>query len=62
MKTYHKEDFPNLECPLCNKVCEPVRVSKKYTVTYKRHDCTGGNSRYFSIAENGELYQNGEII
>lgn len=61
MKGYTIKDFDVLDCPMCDKPCKPVRVSKNYVVTYERHDCTGGNSRYFSINETGELYSKGEI-
>ena len=56
------EDYDELECPHCGKICQPDAVRKNGTVVYERHDCRSeyeihSHNRSFEINAGGELVE-----
>lgn len=49
-------DYDNLECPLCDEICKPVKVKRNGTVVYSKHDCNHGEYQ-FEINIDGELIE-----
>lgn len=56
------EGFDILECPICEKKCEPDAERRDGTIVYQRHFCKGkhdliGEIRSFEINANGDLVE-----
>ncbi|WP_232916451.1 hypothetical protein [Pseudomonas viridiflava] len=50
-------DYPDLDCPICDTSCKPIRLRKDQAVTYA---CKGGNDKHadrytWRIAVDGTL-------
>lgn len=50
-------DYDNLECPICEKTCRPIKVLKNGTVLYEKHLCESEDDYFFSIDINGDLIE-----
>jgi len=54
------EEYDILDCPYCDKPCNPVKEKANGVVVYQKHTCSfgGGTSEFqFSIDVNGDLIE-----
>jgi|GEM_PF-4590455 len=51
------KSYDKLECPVCDKLCNPVKVKKNGTVVYENHECDNSDDFHFEIDVNGDLVE-----
>ena len=55
-----KDDYPSLECPVCNNLCKPYKVNKEFIVFYKCRKSTAHAPAYptiyWRIDKDGNLF------